>query len=355
MITREATILAADSHAAKGTKIVPINLVDPVTCILIPYSVTKGAGTTLAHVSTVFSKIEIVDGSDVLMSLSGNQLAGLPLLDGFKPPIQLTNNIASAIDYGNIMINFGRHKYDERLAFDPTRYKNPQIRLTHDLDLVEADATDVTFALHALIMENMAAKPIGFLMKKEIKSWTAADNTWEYTNMPLDYPYRKIFLQGLTYGSSVGGHFDRIRLSEDNDKRIPFDTTPGEQIARNAMDYGQVMESVHGIGYTAVKPAFGSPAWLPQMAVMHAIRNSETFRLDVRDGGYFHVEGDNTELYRGVVTGYAPQGLVGFDMGTPDVIENWYDVSKLRSLRLEVYGAGALTVRLVTEQLRKYA
>jgi hypothetical protein len=74
-----------------------------------------------------------------------------------------------------------------------------------------------------------------------------------------------------------------------------------------------------------------------------------------RDGGQYEVKSANgTDDFRGIVIGLCPQGLVCFNMGPGDKIEDMYDPKALGSLQLEVLGAGAYTVRAIAEQLRTY-
>ena len=74
-----------------------------------------------------------------------------------------------------------------------------------------------------------------------------------------------------------------------------------------------------------------------------------------RDGGQYEVKSANgTDDFRGIVIGLCPQGLVAFDMGPGEKIEDMYDPKQLGSLQMEVLGAGAYTVHLLTEQVRTY-
>ncbi len=354
MRTREATIHAEESYAAAGTGVYPIRETDPISRLLIPFGVTVGAGARLQHHSGCLTKIEIVDGSDVLFSLEGRQIDGLARFDSHGSAGMWSSPTASITEYGNLVIDFGRHLYDKVIAFDPTKFKNPQIRITRSLTTVDAAATAVIIAIHAYCMEGLTSSPIGFLMKKEIKSWTAAAAAWEYTEMPKDYPYRRLFLQGLTKIIGVGTHWSRARLSENNDKSIPFDVLVDDQIANNARQYGDIMENISGSLSTAASPFFCAPAYGGSCSAQGAALANAVCFLSL-NGGQFHAfSTTGTDSWRGVCHGLAPQGMVAFDMGTLENIEDWYDPKALGSLQLEVLGAGAYTVRVIGEQFRTY-
>ena len=354
MRTREATIHAEESYAAAGTAIYPIRETDPISRILIPFGVTVGAAARLAHHSNALTKIEIVDGSDVLFSMDGCALDGIGRLDGNGGAGQWTSPSASVTEYGNLAIDFGRFLYDKELAFDPTKFKNPQLKITRSLSVAEATCTAVILAAHAYVMEGLSASPRGFLMKKEQKSWTAVAAAWEYTQLARDYVYRRIFLKALTKTIGVETHWSRARLSEDNDKRIPFDVLVDDQIAKNAIDYGDIVKNCSGAISAVATPFFAAPAYGGSVMAMCTMATN-ALEGHNRNGGQYEVKSANgTDDFRGIVSGLCPQGIVAFHMGPRDVIEDWYDPKQIGSLDLQVLGAGAYTIRLLTEQLRTY-
>ena len=354
MRTREATIHAEESYAAAGTAIYPIRETDPISRILIPFGVTVGAAARLAHHSAALTKIEIVDGSDVLYSLDGLQTDGIARFDGHGSAGMWTSPSASITEYGNLVIDFGRFLYDKQIAFDPTKFKNPQLKITRSLTTVEATCTAVILAAHAYVMEGLPSAPMGFFMKKEVKSWVGVASAWEYTQMPRDYIYRRMFVQALTKTIPVATHWSRARLSEDNDKRIPFDVLIDDQIAKNARDYGDVIENCSGPISAVATPFFAAPAYGGSVMAMCTMATN-ALEGHNRDGGQYEVKSANgTDDFRGIVAGLCPQGLVAFHMGPQDMIEDWYDPRGLGNIDMQVLGAGAYTMHLITEQLRTY-
>jgi len=354
MRTREATIEAEHDYDAAGTGIYPIRETDPISRILIPFGVTVGANARLQHISQCLSKIEIVDGSDVLFSMSGDQLDGLSRMDRGSGVGMYACNTRSTTDYGYLAIDFGRYLYDKEFAFDPTKFKNPQIRITRSLTAVEAICTHVIIAIHAYLMEGLVSPPRAFFMKKEQKSWQATDNEWEYTQMAKDYVYRRIFLQALTKTVSLGTHWSRARLSEDNDKRVPFDVLVHDQVAQNAEDYGDIIEHVIGTRSEAADLFFAAPSYSGRIMVMPLLTQNGLLG-NTWDGGQYNITAAAAgEHFRGIVVGLVPQGMVAFHMGPLATPEDWYDPREIGSLRLEVLGEGAHMIHLITEQLRTY-
>ncbi len=354
MRTREATIHAEESYAAAGTGVYPIRETDPISRLLIPFGVTVGAGARLQHHTGCITKVEIVDGSDVLFSLEGRQIDGIARLNGLGSAGMWSSPTASITEYGNLVIDFGRYLYDKTLAFDPTKFRNPQIKITRSLTTVDAAATAVILAIHAYCMEGLSANPMGFFMMKEQKSWVAANGAWEYTEMAKDYIYRRIFLQALTKIVAVGSHWSRARLDENNDKSVPFDVTVDDQIAANARQYGDIHENISGSLSTAASPFFCAPAYGGSCSAQGAALANAVCFLTL-NGGQFHAfSTSGTDSWRGMCNGLVPHGLVSMEMGPLDEVEDWYDPRELGSLRLSVLGAGAYTIHAITEQLRTY-
>jgi len=256
--------------------------------------------------------------------------------------------------WGNLNIDFGRFLYDKVLAFDPTKFKNPQIQVTHNAATIATGGVRTDYAILADIMEGLSANPIGFLMKKEAKSWVAANGAWEYSELARDYVYRALWLQAQTNLIGVDGHWSRAILSEDNYKRIPFDVLIDDLVADNAATYGLISEPVSGTISAVATPLFAAPTYGGNCIVNNQINANGLYTANLNGGQYNVVSANGTDDFRGVVNGLCPQGMVVFDMGPNDVIEDWYDPKAIGDLRLEVLGAGARTMRLVTEQLRNY-
>ena len=84
-------ILSAETYAAAGTKVIDIDLSDPISRLSILMKATNNGGVPTDHPAKIIKKVELVDGSDVLMSLSGMD-------------IQALNHYANAIQaYANLI------------------------------------------------------------------------------------------------------------------------------------------------------------------------------------------------------------------------------------------------------------
>lgn len=74
---RLANILAEEAATTAATKTLDINLADPISRIVVQMKGLNSSGVPTAHPAKMISKIELVDGSDVLFSLSGVEAQAL--------------------------------------------------------------------------------------------------------------------------------------------------------------------------------------------------------------------------------------------------------------------------------------
>lgn len=235
---RVAEILAEKTLNASGTETIDINVVDPISRIDLLFQVTKGeAGAMSAHPAKDISKIELVDGSDVLHSLSGYENQALAIYNRKAPTMNYGEALHNNPIYSAYGIDFGRYLFDPELAFDPKKFKNPQLKVTYTSTEVSAAGTSPKLKVVGHMFDEKIIAPVGFLMAKEfIDEATPANDAYKYVDLPVDMPYRQLLLRGYYDGVYIDGAVEGLRLSEDNEKRVPFDW--------NIVDYCRIMRGV---------------------------------------------------------------------------------------------------------------
>jgi len=129
---RTASILAPEAASTAATKTLDINLADPVSRLVIQMKGLNNGTTLTAHPAKMISKIELVDGSDVLFSLSGVECQALNYFDKGRMPFNVVNYCNDVYAIATYELNFGRYLYDPVFALDPTKFTNPQLKITHD-------------------------------------------------------------------------------------------------------------------------------------------------------------------------------------------------------------------------------
>ncbi len=360
---RLATILSRLAVGSDYTETIDLNLVDPVSQFQIVYESTGAAsGSPDHHAAKCVPKIELVDGSDVLFSLSGQECQAVDWYHNKREPanqnIYLNGQNAEMI----FNLNFGRFLNDPRLAFDPRKFSNPQLKITIDRGAGGVSSVAGYLQVLAKIFDGKAVEPEGFLMHKEVKNYGLAAAAHEYTDLPTDYPYRKLFIAAHREANAMDWLINTIKLSEDNDRKIPFSASLVQLLRTIVGDGRPYREVILGAMGGATGNFYCTPNFWPKLTVSSWEVNNVPYTISVMggDGGKGDMFGESTITnYNLAVEGYAPHGAIEIPFGLQDDPDDWYDVTGLGNLRLDILsGAGrssADTVQIFLQQLRKYA
>ncbi len=356
---RVAKILAEEALAAAGTKTINLNVSEPISRIDIRYQVTKGLADMAAHPAKDITKIELVDGSDVLHSLSGYESQALCIYDRKAPTMNHGQAIHNNSQRSIFGIDFGRFLWDPMLAFLPAKYRNPQLKITYDTLLSDTGATTPLLEVIAHIFDEKKISPAGFLMSKEHYSATSpASATYKYVDLPTDYPIRQMLLRGFEDAYEPWQAILEARIDEENEKRVPFDW--------DIEQYHQVMKGVWQpveellVGQAAMTGTvyYVTPTdyWCSILALANAAAAVYPYAGNFR-GGRGTMYGSGGIQFSAQARGYLPNHCIQFPFGLQNELDDWYDVTKLGSCRLRIKGGlrGAnTTFQVVLQQLRKY-
>lgn len=354
---RHAEILASQDLGEAGTEPIDIKIVDPISRITIIFRPIGGSDTAVAHPVSCITKLELVDGSDVHYSLSGYEAHALNIMEAKVPVLTHLDYRTGGTPYIVLNMDFGRKLWDPEYAYDPKRFKNPQLRLTWDEDLWDGSCDSHSFKIYGHIFDEKAITPVGFLVNKEIKSYTGVASSYEYTNIPTDYILRKLILQGFEQGQTVRSTIEDIRLSEDNDKRIPIDGDIYD--LRSFLDVmsGECVDQIVMRATVAGNRVYCTPG---QFYDVQAETSAKANYLGVAGiaGNTFVVESQSASVVaRCTVKGKNPHNCICIPFGNQDDPGDWYDVTKLGSLKLRINGGGRAAngeTNIITQQLRTY-
>lgn len=360
---RLATILAREAVSTDKTKVIDLNLTDPVSQFHITYESTAGStDDAQGHAAKCITKIELVDGSDVLFSLSGQECQAVDFYHrGIEPA-----NIGLYINGNNsemiFNINFGRFLFDPSYAFDPKKFTNPQLKITIDLNAGGSTSTAGFLTVLAHLFDGKAVTPLGFLMHKEIVNYAMGSASHEYIDLPTDHSFRKLFIASQTYGVGPEYLINTMKLSEDNDKKVPFDTTMFNYLRAITALKPAYREHIIVCGGGSPRVFYCTPCYWPRVQAGNwESANVPKFVTAWQgDGGrgyiYLDASGGNYDVS---IEGWCPHGAVEIPFGLQDDPEDWYDVSALGSLQLDILSVSGRSssdsVQVFLQQLRKYA
>jgi len=357
---RTATILAQETQDADITKVIDLNIVDPISQIQVIYCPLNAAEALPdGHPAECVTKIELVDGSDVLYSLSGKEAQALDFYHNKWQPHNLLfyiNGVASRMTYN---MNFGRFLWDPLLALDPGKFSNLQLKISIDINAGGCTVAEGHLAVLGHIFDEKRIVPTGFLMSKEIKDYTLAASGHEYTDLPTDYPIRKLCIRGQVEGTDLYSVFSNIKVSEDNDKRVPFDL-PFDQIMEAMVAQTPLYrESYLTHGATAGRYYFHTPCHLGRMTASrgdNAAAGGDAWAWDTgggRSNVFSSIAGRNVNVY---VDGWCPHGVISIPFGDQKDLADWYDVTKVGTVRLDVTAGSGMSssqsMQVFLQQLR---
>jgi len=354
---RHTEIQAARDLGQAGTMIFDIDIVDPISSISVIYLPVGGSVTPVAMPVSSIQRLEIIDGSDVLYSLTGYEGQALNIFENPQPKPVYTQWAVGGTPRCVVDINFGRHLWDEVLALDPQKFRNLQLRMQWDERNWDASCGAHNFIITAHLFDEKVPSPIGFLMNKEVKSYTGAAAGYEYTDLPTDYPIRKLLLQGWHAQKSPRNVIQTIKLSEDTDKRVPIDGDIYE--LRGFLDdmSGYCEDIILG-----AVPVGGLRFFCTPGAFYTVAGQAESLNHFIQVTGYagntfVGVADTATTVTQFFVKGRNPHNCIAIPFGKQDDHEDWYDVTNIGNLKLRILGGGSAatgTTNICTQQLRYY-
>lgn len=358
---RLATILAKKAYTADFTETIDINIVDPISQIVILYkSQTQGfsAGTEYAMPVAAITKVELVDGSDVLFSLSGMEAQALDFYHNKIETLQETRFMDDGWSHSVINLNFGRFLYDPALAFDPKKFTNPQLKITGDISVGACNSDNARLTVLGHVFHDKVISPVGFLMSKQIKSFNLVSAGHEYTDLPTDYPFRKLLIKAKRDGYLPSAQLTRIKLTEDFDKAVILDELSDEILTAIMQATPPYREGVKSTGAATTGYMYCTPAQrvtiaaIPWSVPHTADREVSTYGAM---GGRFQFDQTGAVNVQFKIEGWCPHGVLEIPFGLQNEIEDWYDVTKVGNVRADITG-GASTgdCQLILQQHRNY-
>jgi len=355
---RFVTLHAAESVGTSGTKIIPIRVEDPISRIIVKGILTAGAAPRLAPDVDALTKIELVDGSDVLFELSGSELVAHRFYEGFKQCSFPATNIPDTTWSFHTEMLFGRYLLDPVLAFDPKKFANPTLKITWNVATPNDGATAFELEVEAEVFDEKIISPVGFLRTTELHSYSGADDAYEYITLPTDLVIRKLYLQAKNYGEPLAYNLAAVKLSEDNDKRVVFDMDALSWVEKMSAEFGYCLQNywIYGTGFPD-----GRTYVVPSEGMMGTAANTAAYghyMINRTRGSVISIaSADVTNLFEGMATGGVPFQVFCYPFGLQQEIEDWYDVTKVGSLRFRVK-AGTdgddVTFNTILQQLRRY-
>lgn len=356
---RKYEILAAEDITTPTTRPIDLKGLNPISRINIQTLQTHATSELMTgHVAEIVTRVQIVDGSTPLFDATGFCVQAQDWYQGRLTPLNTFYDHLKGYSRCNFTINFGRFLFDPILGFDPSKFKNPQLKITHDKTASGDSAPSAQTLRVALdLFDEKVPALIGFLQFKEVFSKAIAASNSEYIDLPVDMAYRSLMLQSLYASRRPTFLFESIKLDEDNGKRIVLEDSM-EEMLPNLSTYRLFTERMQLLTAAGLKNYFCTPAQDAQLT--GCIKNADdSIYFQPNDGGRIQLGcGGAAQQAIITVTGYCPHGAISIPFGDPMDIEDWYDVNRVEKLSLRLnssqYATNGQDQVVMVEQLRKY-
>lgn len=196
------------------------------------FSTPTASSRPALPINDAITKLEIVDGSTIIKSLSGNQTHGLEMIHR-KPVRASTEKNDNAVEgYDDFILVLDGVVNGVHYCPDFARFANPQLKITWDYSLttsdkgmgVDADTSpSMKFTVMAKVVREGGRYTHGYVKSNEIYTWTSATSTTTQTEIP-----RGDMLLGLMIDAGYSSKdwtedIERVKLDFDNGAWIPFD------------------------------------------------------------------------------------------------------------------------------------
>ncbi len=358
---RRATLLAEKNLVGTGTEVMEIVTRQPISRIHLSWRVVKTTNVMASYPHSDIVRIEVVDGSDVLHSVDGGQNQAVCIYDRLCPTMNLGQHLIANSEHSSYGIDFGRYRHDPELALLPDKFSNLQLKVTFDANNCDADAASGNLEVWADLFDEKVINPVGFLMTKEHHKRIppVAGGYW-YVDLPTDYPIRKMFLQGYRKSKEPWNNLIEAKLDEENERRIPLDWNLEDYYRLMKGVWHQVEEQMAVALQDTERNFFVTPTNYHAAAMFTCVGgvDASAFVAGWQPGGDWGLFSSvPNRSFIGQVHGFLPNHVFEFPFGDPRDLADWYDVTKLGSLRLRMrsgVGGEVGTASVILQQLRYY-
>lgn len=353
---RVASILPSEAADAAATKTIDLNFAKPISRITVQIKALNSGNVVTAHPAKIVSKLEVVDGSDILFSLSGIETQALNYYDKGRMPHTVLNYVNNVRAIATFDIDFGRYLFDPVYALDPKKFTNPQLKISHNLALGGSAPSAMLLSVFGHLFDQKEVSPTGFLMSKEQYSYTLNATAKEQIELATDHPYRKLLMQSLSDTRQPFEQYSVIKLSEDNDHKVVINDERASDLLKLIRQWPRYTEQV--VAYAVGSETEVFPCSVSYEKATSLVGHGLVTDCYINDtyGPSISVTSGTAVLMMMSVNGLVPLNAFCIPFGDQVLSEDWYKVADIGSLRLTITGGtgSSDTCEIFSQQERPY-
>ena len=367
MKTRDAVLLYNQVETDTETEIVDLDGLDPISALMLRVDCTNGsAGNVGNFIHDIVTKVEVVDGSDVLVSLNGAQLQALEFYKTGKLPVMFPSEHPSGGQHECFNILFGRYLWDRQYMYDPKNYKNPQLKVTFNKAAIRAAGTtgfasgdNIYLSVTAKCMQE-GAMPQGLLAAKDIYDFTSVTSGDKRVELPTDFVYHLLMGRFWVQQSDIDEVITDIKFTVDNDAYVMFNrkTVRLDDEALGLFGVARLKHDIYAQHQTAVRVINNKEpdcrAWMWEDTAGYIVGVQYQWSSEFKPTIFSNagVALASPAKLTMVEEGHAPHATLPIPFGLMNEPDTWFNPVGRGKVELVLTQAVAATCQLVLEQLR---
>lgn len=298
--------------------------------------------------------IEVVDGSQVIYSLSGVQARSLNCYEMGHYPAVTYDEDADNVQQELFRIHFGRKLGDMLYWLDPSQFRNPVLRVTVSMTIsatVSFVTNTTTITAIVYTWDERPPSRRGAFLTKEYKSFTSVASGDDRGNLPRDFPYRMIVLRAFENQIEFHTDITQIKVTADTDRFIPIDVRAEQLRDLNAELFGRF--EIPFLLDRTNDDTFDCLMAYPRALFTSAVEADQEVRPDARTVDRYTLAGLENSTpatptaitadvnIQALVTGLGPHFAFALPFGEMDDPESWFDPSGFGTLEMVLTQGGA--------------
>lgn len=357
---RQATLLATLQITTAKTEPLTLAGLDSISRLMVVLELVNNGNNPTNHPLAALKKIEIVDGSDVIASMTGYEAQAVAFYDTGKMPHNELNYEDNGYARVFVPINFGRYLYDTELALDPNRFKNLQLRISHDYSLGGCSPDDAYLRVFADLFDEKVPSPIGYLQSKEVFSYTPATGAGEYVHLPIDNDIRKIIIMNVNDNEEPDVQFESVLIDEDKGKHVLVDSLTLDIIRTSSLVYDRFNEYLSGHLAATTDDEFWLSACKDIQVGGLCDLNDAVLTFTWTGGRARTFYGSSATYFGAIVSGRCPHGAVPILFGDQKDPADWWDIGKVGEARMRLTPRATVaidtekTTDVIVQSLQRY-
>lgn len=355
---RYAKLLAHEDLGAAGTKTIDLDLLDPISAIAVNFGTHNVDKGHVDHPAATLQRVELIDGSEVLYSLSGKQMIAQNFYNMCRLPWTYVAGYPGTWQIITPAMFFGRHLWDMEYGFDPKKHRNPKLRITHDQLASNTSVDENSCVVYAFTFDEVTPSFRGFIRQTEEYTYSITPGGTKYVDVPQEFVLREIYVQTVMQASTFSHNVAHVKLQENAGKIVPVDMYSHHLVEEKALMYGYMEELCRMQMDAAEHDYYHASTDYSWPAGVSSNRETDLM-VDTSGGPKGTYSSPSTA---GTITintkGLVPFGVLPIlneDRSDPGV---WYDPRNRGKVQLVLhsrdYATAGMDVNLVAEQIRPY-